>query len=167
MDQITLQPVTHRNWRQALKLSVLPEQQRFVADVTPPVAIALAKAYIKPGQKEVEPLAIYAGESMVGFLSLHYTPESVDDYWVFHFFIDQQYQHQGIGTAALRKLIELIRQKHPHCESVRLTVNPENEVAQAFYRKMGFVSEGDLAYGEPIYTLRLEGKVSIPTMSRQ
>ncbi|MGB0387350.1 MAG: GNAT family N-acetyltransferase [Ardenticatenaceae bacterium] len=156
MDEITLQPVSRDNWRQALKLSLFPEQQHFVADVTPPVAIALAKAYIQPGHKNVAPFAIYAGDRMVGFFNLHYTAESVDDYWIFHFFIDKDHQRQGYGQAALSKLIERIRTKHPHCERIRLTVNPNNHAAQAFYRKMGFVSDGQLAYGEPIYTLTLQ-----------
>jgi diamine N-acetyltransferase len=96
---ITFKPVTRENWQEALQLSVYPEQQEFVADMTPPVAIALAKAYVRPGNKQVEPYAIYNRDKMIGFFNLHYTPDSIDDFWIFHFFIDKAYQRQGYGKA--------------------------------------------------------------------
>ena len=46
MSRLTIQAVTRSNWRAALSLGVLPEQQRFVADSSPIVAIVLAKAYV-------------------------------------------------------------------------------------------------------------------------
>ncbi|MFC4620203.1 hypothetical protein ACFO4N_15940 [Camelliibacillus cellulosilyticus] len=66
MSHISLRKITFENWREALKLSVTPEQQQYVAAVTPPVAIALAKAYVRPGGKMVEPYAIYHFNQMVG-----------------------------------------------------------------------------------------------------
>ncbi|WP_242218500.1 hypothetical protein [Bacillus cereus group sp. BfR-BA-01380] len=47
MSQVNMKGITSENWQEALGLSVNTEQQKFVAVVTPPVAIALAKAYIK------------------------------------------------------------------------------------------------------------------------
>lgn len=46
---ISLQRVTRRNWRDTLQLRVHPDQQRFVADHAPIAAIALAKAFVRPG----------------------------------------------------------------------------------------------------------------------
>ena len=62
---LTLQPVTAANWRAALALEVHPEQQRFVADYVPIAAIALAKAYVRPGDLVWVPYAIYAAEELV------------------------------------------------------------------------------------------------------
>lgn len=92
MLDIELKKINARNWREAMELSLHPEQEKFVASVSPPVAIALAKAYIRPDDKIVEPYGIYDQNQIGGFLNLHYTPESKDDYWIFHFFIDKRFQ---------------------------------------------------------------------------
>ncbi len=49
MKVLSIQEVTRENWRATLDLTVFPEQQRFIADYVPIAAIALAKAYIRPG----------------------------------------------------------------------------------------------------------------------
>lgn len=70
MAQISLCGVSHDNWRATLGLTVHPEQQRFIADYVPIAAIALAKAYIRPGGLVWVPFAIYADQQLVGFLVL-------------------------------------------------------------------------------------------------
>lgn len=72
MPMLTMHEVTRENWREALRLSVRPEQQRFIADYAPIAAIALAKAYVRPGSLVWTPYAFYAGERMVGFAVLAY-----------------------------------------------------------------------------------------------
>ncbi|MEH7111744.1 hypothetical protein V7124_05090 [Neobacillus niacini] len=69
MSEICIRLISSDNWREALELSVHDEQQRFVASVNPPVAIALAKAYIRPGGKMVESYGIYNQNKMVGFFN--------------------------------------------------------------------------------------------------
>jgi diamine N-acetyltransferase len=49
MSGICIKLISSDNWREALELSVHDEQQKFVASINSPVAIALAKAYIRPG----------------------------------------------------------------------------------------------------------------------
>ena len=63
---IQLKVVTRENWEEALKLQVKENQLKFV----PPVAVSLAKVYIKPDGDNVEyiPFAIYHGDLMVGFV---------------------------------------------------------------------------------------------------
>ena len=82
MSRVSLKLITSENWREALELSVDAQQQKFVAAVSPPVAIALAKAYIRPNGMMVEPYGIYDQHNMVGFLNLHYSPDSKDDFWI-------------------------------------------------------------------------------------
>jgi diamine N-acetyltransferase len=67
---LSLQEVTRENWRTALSLTVFPEQQRFIADYVPIAAIALAKAYIRPGGLVWVPYVFYANDQMVGFTEL-------------------------------------------------------------------------------------------------
>ena len=153
MSYIGFTKINSENWREALALSVHIEQQKYVASVTPPVAIALAKAYIRPDGKVVEPYGIYNDKKMVGFFNLHYIPESEEDFWLFHFFIDKRCQRGGVGSKALNELVKYIKLTHPSCHRIRLTVHPENEAGQLFYTKLGFVNDNILTYGELNYSL--------------
>lgn len=148
---ITLRAVTDENWRETLQLTVRPDQQRFTADYAPIAAIALAKAYIRLGGAQWEPYAIYAGSAMVGFLALAYESDTTDQYWLFHFFIDQRYQGRGYGRGALQRYIELVRRKHPQCQMLQLVVHPENLPAQRLYTSAGFRPTGSERWGEPVY----------------
>jgi diamine N-acetyltransferase len=152
MSNIKLIKINSENWREALGLSVYDEQQKFVASVTPPVAIALAKAYIRPDGKSVDPYGIYDQNQLVGFFNLHYTPNSQDDYWLFHFFIDKRFQKSGVGTKALNTIIKYIKNTHPTCQRIRLTVHPENKIAKLFYKKIGFIEDYILTFDEPTYS---------------
>jgi len=154
-DRITLRTVTSGNWRETLTLAVRPEQQRFISEYAPIAAIALAKAYIRPGGMLWTPYAIYAQATMVGFLALAYEPDTADLYWLFHFFIDQRYQGRGYGRAALQRLIELVRREHPQRQMLHLVVNPENEGAQRLYTAAGFRPTGSERWGEPVYQLAM------------
>jgi len=155
MATITLHEITRDNWRAALRLSVHPDQQRFVADATPIAAVALAKAYVRPGGLVWLPYAILADAQMVGLLELAYAPGSADQYWLYHFFIDQAQQRKGYGKAALRAFIALVGTDHPTCQQISLAVHPENRHAQQLYTSVGFQPTGMQMDGEPVYALAL------------
>ena len=153
MLEITLREVTRDNWQTALRLSVHPSQQRFIADYTPVAAIALAKAYIRPGGLTWIPYAFYAGETMVGFAELAYEPGSIENYWLFHFFIDSHYQGQGYGKQALQTLLRFIKEHFAECRAIYITVHPENEQAIRLYTGAGFQATGEERWGEPVYRI--------------
>lgn len=155
MDEITLRPVTSENWAESLRLGVAPEQQRFLADYTPVVALALAKAYVGLGGATWEPSLLYSGETMVGFVALAYEPETPGQYWVFHLFIDQRHQGRGYGRAALARFIDHVRERYPVCQMLQLVVHPENTRARRLYTSAGFRPTGALRWGEPVYQLPL------------
>ena len=148
---IELREVTQANWREALRLAVSPDQQRFIAEYAPIVAVALAKAYLRLDGATWVPYAISAGATMVGFVALAYQPATSDQYWIFHFFIDQRYQGRGYGQGALQRLIELVKQEHPTCQRLQLTVHTENQRAQRLYTAAGFRPTGAERWGEPVY----------------
>ena len=156
MSELSLREVTRDNWREALRLAVLPEQQRFISDYVPIAAIGLAKAYIRPGGLIWVPYVFYDKSTIIGFTELAYEPGSEENYWIFHFFIDQHYQGQGYGKKALQQLLHFIRDQHAQCRSIHLTVHPENESARLLYTHVGFQPTGIEFSGEPIYKLILE-----------
>src|SRR5260370_27826763 len=120
-EELTIREVQRENWRAALCLAVHPDQQRFIADVVPIAAIALAKAYIRPRGLLWLPYAFYANTEVIGFTELAYEPDSLDNYWIFHFFIDVAYQGQGYGKKALLLFLDFLKQQHSHCHSIFLT----------------------------------------------
>jgi diamine N-acetyltransferase len=150
---IELREVIPANWQEALRLAVYPDQQRFIAEYAPIVAIALAKAYLRLGGATWIPYAIYADATMVGFVELAYESNTPDQYWIFHFFIDQRYQSRGYGQASLQRFIELVKREHPTCEMLKLVVHPENHRAQFLYTAAGFRPTGAERWGEPVYQL--------------
>lgn len=152
---VFLQQVTRDNWRETLHLRVDPQQQRFIADYAPITAIALAKAFVRPGGLVWVPYAIYADGHMVGFVELAYEPRSRDQYWIHHFFIDHAHQGKGYGKAALHAVIELIKGEHATAAYVQLIVHPENNCAQHVYTSAGFRPTGEEVGGEPVYKLQL------------
>ncbi len=155
MTVVTLRDITRENWREALQLSVRPDQQRFVADYAPIVLIGLAKAYVRPLGLVWMPYAIYAGHEMVGFLELAMDRSTSDQYWLYHFFIDQRYQGQGIGKKALAAFIEDVERSYPQCRCINLNVQDDNIAAQRLYTSAGFVRTKEESYGEPLFRLYL------------
>jgi len=150
---ITIQDVNHENWRLALQLTVHPDQRRFVSEIFPVASIALAKAYIRPEGMIWLPYMIYADEEHVGFFQLVYPPKTYEFCWMFHFFIDESQQGKGYGKTALNTILKMVKQDHPTCQKIQLTVHPENAVAQRIYTKAGFRPTGKIRRDEPVYDL--------------
>jgi GNAT superfamily N-acetyltransferase len=73
--------------------------------------------------------------------------------WLFHFFIDRHSQGRGYGKEALRLLLEFIRDHHPQCQALHLTVHPENEAALRLSISVGFQPTGAIFSDEPVYRL--------------
>ncbi len=102
------------------------------------------------------PYAFSANAEMIGFTELAYEPESVDNYWIFHFFIDRSYQGRGYGKEALRLFLQFVRNHYPQCQSLQLTVHPENAHAQHLYTSAGFQPTGAIFSDEAVYKLSLK-----------
>ncbi len=89
-------------------------------------------------------------------LELAYASETSDEFWVYHFFIDQNQQGKGYGKAAMLAMIDLVRTNFPACQQIMLTVHVENKHARQLYEKLGFQPTGLLREGEPVYELQLK-----------
>ncbi len=139
--EITLRDVTRENYRECLRLRVAPEQELFVASN----AVSLAEAKYEPG---LVPLAIYAGERMVGFAMYGYDEEE-DAYWIHRLMIDESFQRRGYGRAALRALLARLRAL-PDCRQVAISWDPSNTVAERLYLSEGFVKTGEIIWNEAV-----------------
>jgi diamine N-acetyltransferase len=143
---ITFRPVTRANFSAVVGLTVTPEQADFVA----PNVRSLAEAAIEPTWT---PLAIYAGDDLVGF-TLFGRDDETGRWWLMRYMIDAQHQGRGYGTAALPVLIDLMIERHG-CGEIFLDYSPSNDVAERLYARMGFVPTGEIEGGEIVARLGL------------
>ncbi|CRK81593.1 GNAT family N-acetyltransferase [Neobacillus massiliamazoniensis] len=150
--KVQLKRVTRENWEEALKLKVKNEQSKFA----PPVAVSLAKVYIKPDGDNVEyiPFAIYDNETMVGFIMHAY--DTTNMYWINGFIIDERYQGRGYGRAALSEAVQWIVNRFTQCKEIRLAVNKDNPVARKLYTSFGFLFSGEVWGEEEVFFLPVD-----------
>jgi diamine N-acetyltransferase len=146
--KITLTPVTADNWRDACKLSVREDQRGFVASNL--YSIAESRFY-----ETWSPMAVYAGDEMVGFVMWGRDDEpSEPEWWIIRLMVDHSYQGKGYGKAAALAAIEATRAEG--ARDVYLSFEPENTFARALYERLGFVDTGRVEGGEIVYRLSFE-----------
>lgn len=129
---VKLADVTAQNWRAVVSLKLAEDQQRMLASNA--YSIAQSKY-----DEAAQPRAIYAGDTVVGFL-MYDIPEVDDEdqsVSIYRFMIDREYQGKGYGRAALNLAIEEIRQI-PGIEKILISYVHGNERAKRFYASFGF-----------------------------
>jgi diamine N-acetyltransferase len=141
---ITLRPITRDNISQCIRLGTTEEQKNFVA----PNVRSIAEAYVEPS---FVPLAIYADDTLVGFVMYGRDPQTGFD-WVIRLMIDAQHQGKGYGRAAMHEVLTRIRQQ-PDCKEIRISYEPANTVAEQLYRSIGFEPTGEIEDGEVVARL--------------
>jgi len=110
---LRLVPLDLHNWRASLAVEVLADQLRFVAGYQPVALVILAKAYVRPGDLDWEPLALITKGSVVGVVALAHSPTRTE---LLHLAIDADTQGRGLGSAAWHsswltslKLVRIVR----------------------------------------------------------
>ena len=149
---LMLVPIDRHNWRAALEVRVTAEQLPFVAGHQPVALLILAKAYVRAGDVDWEPLAVTTSTSVVAVVALAHAETCTE---VLHLAVDAASQGQGLGSATVELLVRHVAVTRPTCQDLRLTVHPENEPAQRLYRSRGFVPTGDVRDGEPVWARRV------------
>ncbi len=144
---ISLRPVTRDNFEECCDLEITEAQQEFVASNV----YSLAESKFIP---EFVPMAIYAGDVMVGFLM--YGRDDLDGvpvWMLLRFMIDYRFQGKGYGRAALELFVEYIREK-TGCKALYTTIMPGNNIAQNLYSSLGFEETDNLEDGELVLRFR-------------
>lgn len=142
---VTLRPITRDNWIDCVSLTVSQEQRQFIASN----AFSLAQAAYEP---ECTPLAVYAGETMVGFVMYVLDPDD-GNWWIYRLMIDAKHQGNGYGRAALD--LAIARIKRPNCNKVVISIEPANDVARRLYEARGFRATGAQINGEDVLELAI------------
>lgn len=131
---IQLKAITKENLEEVLALQVAESQRSYVSSV----AHSLAQAYVY--SKTAFPFAIYADETLVGFIMFGYY-EARRQYTLWKFLFDQRYQGHGYGRAALMQGIAWMKATIG-AKELYTGVSLGNAVAKQLYRSIGFVETG-------------------------
>jgi diamine N-acetyltransferase len=145
---VSLRQVTAETVIQVCKLSdTLPAaQQKMVA----PNAVSIAEAHFND---KAWFRAIYAGETLVGFIMLYDDPQE-SEYFLWRLMIAAPYQGMGFGKRALELLVEYVRSR-PGARALYTSYVPVVDGQEGFYRKLGFEPTGEIDDGELVSKLNL------------
>ena len=133
---IRLAEVTEENWLDIADLSVNDDQRRFVA---PAIGI-LARGYVYRDCNA----RIYAIEDDGTIVGAALVREFADEplgYDLQQFMIDQRYQGNGYGSAALALILDELR-KEGRYDHVEVCVKKDDTAAIRLYEKHGFADSG-------------------------
>ena len=154
--QIKLEPITNKNRKAVLALSVR-EDQPFVASNKRSLMQAKEENEEHPGV--ARPFAIYADGRLVGFCMFAVDPEGEDEddrYYLWRFMIDKNEQGKGYGQAALQEIIRYFRDLG--ADRILLNTEQDNECGLHIYHKAGFRETGCIDDGEAVLRLWLKKK---------
>ena len=104
-----------------VELKLHPGQEAFVADNID----SIANASVEP---TFVPLAIYAGDELVGFAMYGQHPPDTGTWWVIRLMIDREHQGKGYGRAAMEAVIAMMADR-VGCEEIVTSFNPANAAA--------------------------------------
>ena len=140
--EIRLVSVTRANRALVTALQLAPEQMDLVAGN----ADSLEEA---ESDEDARPRVVMADGRVVGFLMYD---ASEDEAQIYRFMIDRAHQGKGYGKAALRALLDEIRDLG-HVREISICYEPGNEAARQLYRAAGFLERGLDEDGEMIAVL--------------
>ena len=146
---ICLKPIGEDNFLDAFNLKLGEGQDIYVSH---PIR-SLAQAYVY--RTQCQPFGIYADEKAVGYVMVIYDYD-IPEYDIWHMMIDVTQQGKGYGRAALKLVLDYIRQKpFGNSDRVALTCNRDNGIALALYRSVGFELTGSSDGDEVELALKL------------
>lgn len=158
---IELCKIDSKNVWEVIKLSVDVEQENFVATNTESIIEAFTTI---TADGVALPFGIYDDGCPVGFVMFGYGTNGDEDepliaqnnYCIWRFMIDKQYQHKGVGKKALIASLQYLKSmpcdKADYCW---LSYEPENIVAKSFYSSGGFLENGEMCGDEIVSVIKL------------
>lgn len=149
MNTIILKKIDETNFTSAFNLKLREDQLAFVSH---PIR-SLAQAYVYYNQ--CTPFGIYHNDTMIGYVMVIYDYD-LEEYNIWHMMIDESYQHNGYGKAAMNKCLAYIRTKpFGPSNKVVLTCNKDNMIALRLYKSLGFSDTGTIDEDEIELTIML------------
>ena len=160
MPVVTFAELTKENWEAVAALEVHPHQVGFVASNLRSIAETQFYPWVRRR-------VIQADGFTAGFI-VHGTDPESGVHWLHRFMVMAERQGQGIGREAMGMLVDEW-ESDLEIETVLLSYEPENAVAEKLYSSFGFVPGEIAEWGERIARLTFPGKAtaSAPSDSSQ
>ena len=130
---IRLEAIDETNWRYPLRVS--EAQKAYVAGT----AALLARAYAYR-RLHSRAFLVCDGETPVG-MGLYYDCPELDAYDLSQFFIDERYQRRGYARAAIRLVLDAMKQEGRYRKALLCYIKG-NAAAKSLYGSFGFVETG-------------------------
>lgn len=134
---VELREITKENYEECLCLKVADSQKAFVSSTVH----SLAQAWVY--YDTAFPFAIYADDTMVGFIMLGYY-EAGGYYTLWKLLIDEKYQNRGYGKKALRLGIDYLVNRF-RVKEIYTAYYETNRIARNLYASVGFCETGEIA----------------------
>ena len=150
--ELSIKPVSARNRKQVLELSLAESQKGFVE--SPRECLREARRLWL-----WRPVAILDADVVVGFAMYGKFPHDGERgrVWLDRFLIDERYQGRGYGRKALSALCGRLRETYG-CDEIYLSCYPENQSAIRLYQRAGFQRNGEKDInGEDVMVLTCGG----------
>mgnify|MGYP001813159300 CR=1 FL=1 len=144
MPAVCLTEVDATNWSILAEVEPRPDQVGFVAPVTRYLCLAHYGG-------EWHPLAIEVDGTIVGHV-MWAVDEDDGSTWLGGLVIDAAHQGRGVGRMTVETFLDRFTQNGR--TNVALSYSPENTVARALYRSMGFFETGEMEDDEIVARYR-------------
>ncbi len=151
-NQVELRELTNDNFLGVMNLKVAENQKKFVA----PNSVSMAVAHFS---NYATMRGIFSGDDPVGFIMLA-DPVSGEEefngmYFLWRFMIDKDQQGKGYGKAALKLLMEYVRNR-PNAEYLYSSYEPGEFGPENFYlEKIGFEKTDKMLGDEVMIRIKL------------
>ena len=168
---IEFREISGDNIDEVIALEVGENQKEFILGTTNLRCFADAHMLNADGIPAT-PLAIYADNTMVGFLMYIYDTmdhETFENevfygkkaYFIWHNMIDKSHQGKGIGKLAFKKiLMDIEIMPNGGAEYVALFYHKSNLIAKTLYASFGFVDTGIIQDNSMLAIKSLDGKIT-------
>lgn len=129
--------------KDVLELKVSASQNTFIEDIPTCMEEVKQKSYGVPWK----PVGIFDGDKLVGFAM--FGKSRSGRVWLDRFMIGEQHQLKGYGKRALQMLLRIICSTMK-CDTIYLSVHPNNRVAIKLYEENGFYFIDELDGNAPV-----------------
>ena len=150
--KIELRRIDDTNKNDVELLKVSDDQKQYIASNAKSLEAAAEEEY----KHIARPFAVYADGKIVGFTMFAFELDCADPndrYWLWRFMIDQHFQENGYGSAALEQIIDYFR--HHGADHILLSTKESNRAALSLYHKYRFRETGEMNDDEIVLRLSL------------
>ncbi|WBW94701.1 GNAT family N-acetyltransferase [Oceanirhabdus sp. W0125-5] len=133
---IRLEPINKHNYKKCITMG---SSEYMASNI-----LSIVQAYVFDNWY---PCCIYHQDTLVGFIM--YAIDEYGELWMYRLYIDEVHQNKGYGTAAVKKLLTLVKDKY-NCNEFFTSTSPENKRALHVYENIGFKRTGDIMDKEVI-----------------